>query len=251
MKKLGVLGNGISYSLSPEIHNSFAKEHGIDIVYEIFDIPVNPIGFIESFFNQGGVGLNITKPYKEIVAEKFSKDLNSVNCLYGKPINSSSTDGVGLLADLKSKNIETKDKNILIWGMGGAGISVVKEFSQNQTTFIANRSKEKISMIQNSFLNVEEYANQEIDLVIMCVEDIDHHTETQIRKINLSKDAYIYDINYTGNTLNIIKTLELVAKNRIFNGLGMLVEQAAESYRLWFNYSPSTENIKNFLDERL
>ena len=75
MKKLGVLGNGISYSLSPEIHNSFAKEHGIDIVYEIFDIPVNPIGFIESFFNQGGVGLNITKPYKEIVAEKFSKDL--------------------------------------------------------------------------------------------------------------------------------------------------------------------------------
>ena len=251
MKKLGVLGRGISYSLSPEIHKSFAKEHGIDIVYEIFDIPTDPIGFIENFFKQGGIGLNITKPYKEIAAKKFSRDLNSVNCLYGKPINSSSTDGAGLIADLKSKNIETQDKNVLVWGMGGAGISIVKEFSQNQITFIANRSKEKLSMIHNSFSNVEEYANQEIDLLIMCVQDIDQNTEKQIKKINLSKDAYIYDINYAGNTFSKIETLELVPKGRIFNGLGMLVEQAAESYRLWFNYLPSTENIKNLLNERL
>lgn len=251
MKKLGVLGKEISYSMSPEIHNSFAKEHGIDIAYEIFDIPSDPIGFIENFFNQGGIGLNITKPYKEIVAKKFSKDLNSVNCLFGRPINSASTDGIGLIADLKSKNIETKGKNILIWGMGGAGISIVKELSHNQTTYIANRSKEKLSIIQNSFLNIEEYANQEIDLVILCVQDIDQNTEKQIRQINLRKDAYIYDINYTGSTLNTIETLELVSKDRIFNGLGMLVEQAAESYRLWFNYSPSTEKIKNFLNERL
>ena len=52
MKKLGVLGREISYSLSPEIHNSFAKEHGIDIVYEIFDIPANPIDFIENFLTK-------------------------------------------------------------------------------------------------------------------------------------------------------------------------------------------------------
>ena len=101
--------------------------------------------------------------------------------MYGKPINSSSTDGAGLIADLKSKNIETQDKNILIWGMGGAGISILKEFSQNQITFIANRSKEKLSMIHNSFSNVEEYANQEIDLLIMCVQDIDQNTEKQIK----------------------------------------------------------------------
>ena len=50
-------------------------------------------------------------------------------------------------------------------------------------------------MIKNSFSNVEEYANQEIDLVIMCVQDIDQNTEKQIKKINLSKDTYIYDIN--------------------------------------------------------
>ena len=84
----------------------------------------------------------------------------------------------------------------------------------------------------------------------MCVQDIDQNTEKQIKKINLSKDAYIYDINYTGNTFSTIETLKLSHKDRIFNGLGMLVEQAAESYSCGLIIHLRLKH-KKFLNERL
>ena len=80
----GVLGRDISYSLSPKIHKLFAEEAGIDLNYEIYDVEDNPIPFIYNFFKEGGVGLNITKPYKEIVAQElesseFAEDTSGIN----------------------------------------------------------------------------------------------------------------------------------------------------------------------------
>ena len=125
--RTGVLGRDISYSLSPKIHKLFAEEAGIDLNYEIYDVEDDPIDFIWEFFKEGGTGLNITKPYKEIVAQEFSKNLDSVNCLYGNEINATSTDGSGFIADLNSKGISIEDKNILLFGLGGAGRSILKE----------------------------------------------------------------------------------------------------------------------------
>ena len=70
--KLGIVGKDIAYSLSPYIHSSFGKEADIQLTYDIFDLDAGPLEFIEKFFEEGGTGLNITKPFKEIVAERYS-----------------------------------------------------------------------------------------------------------------------------------------------------------------------------------
>ena len=70
--KLGIVGKDIAYSLSPYIHLSFGKEADIQLTYDIFDLDASPLEFIEKFFEEGGTGLNITKPFKEIVAERYS-----------------------------------------------------------------------------------------------------------------------------------------------------------------------------------
>ncbi len=104
MNKLGVIGNKISYSLSPDIHKLFAEQFGIEVDYQIYDLDEDPNLFIKKFFKSGGVGLNVTKPFKEIVAESFSTN-SSINCLYANGTKGTSTDGEGLINDLNSKNI--------------------------------------------------------------------------------------------------------------------------------------------------
>ena len=73
----------------------------------------------------------------------------------------------------------------------------------------------------------------------------------QIKNIKLLKDAVFYDINYKNDTIDMLKGLGLVQHMNFYDGLGMLVEQAAESYNLWFNFYPTTEPVKKILYERL
>ena len=251
MNRLGVLGKDISYSLSPEIHKNFASEHGTIIDYQIYDIPNDPVMFINDFFKHGGKGLNITQPYKEIVAKEYGGSFRSVNCLYGNPVQAVSTDGRGLISDLKSKMINIESKEILVWGMGGAGLSIACELSKNKKIFVANRTSQKLEDVKKYLNNVEIYAQQPVDLVVFCIQDLDDESINQIKNINLLKDAIFYDINYKNDTINMLKGLGLVQHMNFYDGLGMLVEQAAESYNLWFNFYPTTEPVKKILYERL
>ena len=243
----GVLGRDISYSLSPKIHKLFAEEAGIDLNYEIYDVEDNPIPFIYNFFNEGGVGLNITKPYKEIVAQEFSKNLGSVNCLYGKEIDATSTDGTGFIADIKSKNIEAEDKNILLFGLGGAGKSILKELKSAKNTYIANRNKDKIEELIQNNENLKKYSGEPVDLFISCAEKFDLESLNFVENINFEINGSIYDINYKNETNIILSEMAIIDEARLYNGLGMLVEQAADSFEHWFEHRPSTENIKKIL----
>ena len=180
----GVLGRDISYSLSPKIHKLFAEAAGIDLNYEIYDVEDDPISFIYNFFKEGGLGLNITKPYKEIVAQEFSKNLDSVNCLYGKEIESASTDGTGFIADIKSKNIKVENKNILLFGLGGAGKSILKELESAKNTYIANRNKDKIKKLIQNNEDLKKYSGEPVDLFISCAEKFDLESLNFIENIN-------------------------------------------------------------------
>ena len=242
----GVLGRDISYSLSPKIHKLFAEEAGIDLNYEIYDVEDDPIAFVYEFFKKGGIGLNITKPYKEIVAQEFSKSLDSVNCLYGNEINATSTDGSGFIADLNSKNVSIEDKNVLLFGLGGAGKSILKELSLAKNTYIANRSENKVELaIQND--NLKKYSGEPVHLFISCAEKFDLGALNFIENINFETNGRIYDINYKSETNIVLSEMSIVDESRLYNGLGMLVEQAADSFEHWFEHRPNTEEAKKIL----
>ena len=137
--KLGIVGKDIAYSLSPYIHSSFGKEADIQLTYDIFDLDAGPLEFIEKFFEEGGTGLNITKPFKEIVAERYSPlgdvSINTLSLETKADLNNNtvikgtSTDGAGLLEDLISRGINVKNKNVLLLGLGGAGYAIANFLS--------------------------------------------------------------------------------------------------------------------------
>ena len=250
MNKLGVIGNKISYSLSPDIHKLFAEQFGIEVDYQIYDLDEDPSLFIKKFFKDGGVGLNVTKPFKEIVAESFSTN-SSINCLYANGTKGTSTDGQGLINDLNSKNINIDKKNILIFGLGGAAKSIIESCADQAKVYVASRTKDTLDNVLNTYPNCSPYDGSKIDLIISCATSLDESSLNFLKEVNLSADSHVYDINYSNPTNKQIRDLALVSESNIYSGIGMLVEQAAASFFLWFGKRPNTKMVKDALNERL
>ena len=244
--KLGVLGKGISYSLSPEIHNFFSKQSNIDIEYKIYDIEKDSLSFIENFFKKGGHGLNITQPFKEEVGGFYNAPPSNILYKINNEIKADSVDADGLCADLSKKNINVNSgTRILLLGLGGAGISIINSSTFRKCNFVVwNRSKNKYKNIQRDFLEFKNNYDKKIDLVISCVSEMNNEISEIILNTNFQEFAHIYDINYKNETNTHYKKISL-KKNVSFNsGEGMLVEQAALSWRRWFGDKPDTSDVK-------
>jgi len=244
--KLGVLGKGISYSLSPEIHNFFSKQCNIDIEYKIYDIEKDSLSFIENFFKNGGHGLNITQPFKEEVGAFYNAPPSNILYKINNEIKADSVDADGLCADLSKKNIKVNSgTRILLIGLGGAGISIINSSTFRKCNFVVwNRSKNKYKNIQREFLEFKNNYDKKINLVISCVSEMNNEISEIILNTNFQEFAHIYDINYKNETNTHYKKISL-KKNVSFNsGEGMLVEQAALSWRRWFGDKPDTSDVK-------
>jgi shikimate dehydrogenase len=244
--KLGVLGKGISYSLSPEIHNSFSKQSNIDIEYKIYDIEKDSLSFIENFFKNGGHGLNITQPFKEEVGKFYNEPPSNILYKGDNEIKADSVDAEGLCIDLSKKNIKVNPgTRILLLGLGGAGISIINSSIFGKCNFVVwNRSKNKYKSIQRDFLEFKNNYDKKIDLVISCVSEMNNEISEIILNTTFQEFAHIYDINYRNETNTHYKNISL-KKNVSFNsGEGMLVEQAALSWGRWFGDIPDTSDVK-------
>ena len=251
MYKLGVVGKEISYSLSPQIYNEFAKQFDIKIDYQIYDIKDEPLAFVENFFENGGFGLNITKPYKEIFTQKIIDGPESINCIYQKGSKLKSTDGIGLVNDLKSKKIDYTRMNILVYGLGGASKSILNTIQTSGNIFVANRTEQKTEELIKTNPVLQKYNDESLDLVISCAQNLDLNTIKHFEHLNLSENSIFYDINYANQTNTMLEDIAIIQKNQFFNGLGMLVEQAAECFELWFDKKPAVEDVKYKLNEGL
>ena len=244
--KLGVLGKGISYSLSPEIHNSFSKQSNIDIEYKIYDIEKDSLSFIENFFKNGGHGLNITQPFKEEVGKFYNEPPSNILYKGDNEIKADSVDAEGLCIDLSKKNVKVNPgTRILLLGLGGAGISIINSSIFGKCNFVVwNRSKNKYKSIQRDFLEFKNNYDKKIDLVISCVSEMNNEISEIILNTTFQEFAHIYDINYRNETNTHYKNISL-KKNVSFNsGEGMLVEQAALSWGRWFGDIPDTSDVK-------
>ena len=257
--KLGVAGNPIEHSLSPFIHSRFAKQEKINLSYMPYRVePDNFNGFVTDFFSDPlARGLNITLPLKNLAAQiagnmseeaKHLKAVNTITKIDGI-LSLDSTDGVGFMEDLKSKNIDIAGKNILILGAGAAVQSILYKLLKGypNTISILNRSQDKAETLVNKYV---EYAN----LGSSLKEDV--HYDLIINGssagltgefiapegINFSSSTCFYDLNYSLESTPFCSWAK-EHSSQVFDGIGMLVYQAAQSFKLWFGKTPSIEYI--------
>ncbi len=264
MSRYAVIGNPVSHSKSPLIHQLFAAQSGIQLDYSAIEVAADNFdNFVEKFFQDGGAGLNVTVPFKEsafkLVQECSSRAqvARAVNTLY---INSSqqlcgdNTDGIGLLTDLKANcGIQLTGKNILILGAGGAvrGIlgMLIKELPGSIT--LLNRTLARAHALQQDFakianIDVHDYSssvNKQFDLIINATSAGLVSELPPVHASMIGPDCVCYDMVYGDKAAAFVLWARKHGAKVAVDGLGMLVEQAAESFYIWHGVKPQTAPV--------
>ena len=264
IKKFAVIGSPIDHSLSPKIHSIFAKELGIEITYEA--IKVEPMHFdssVNRLFDEGYAGLNVTLPLKELAfnfADELTEDSNlsgSVNTLWKEDgtIHGDSTDGRGLVRDLQERKINLKNKEIVILGAGGSAKAIIpsllkedpKRISIGNRTFVkAEKLVESFSSSKNkmNLFEMSENLNFKPNIIVNSTSAGIKDENIELPADILSKDAYVYDLSYSLEDTPFIKLVKSRGIEKYHDGIGMLIHQAALSFKIWNNQIPNTNISK-------
>lgn len=258
-----VFGNPIAHSKSPQIHQLFAAQTGQALRYEKRLAPLD--GFatsIHAFIAEGGRGANVTVPFKLeafALADELSPRaqaagaVNTLQFVDGK-ILGDNTDGIGLVHDiLHNANQAIQGKRILLLGAGGAARGALLPLLQQQPKelLIANRSLGNAQALLDDFSNpllaacaLTELATVEggFDLIINATSASLHATMPDLPTTIFKADALAYDMVY-GKELTPFLQFAQANRCRVRDGLGMLVEQAAEAFFIWRKQRPTTQEI--------
>lgn len=271
-----VMGNPIGHSKSPQIHTAFAKITDQDLLYSAILVPLD--GFdaaVDDFFRRGGKGLNITVPFKENAwryADAFSaraKRAQAVNTLIQQDdgtVLADNTDGVGMVRDITvNQNVAIEGKRVLILGAGGAVRGVLQPvLEQNPAEIvIANRTVSKAEALAADFADLGESACCENKLHACGFADVKGEFDLIINGTSASLAGELppipaacvtdktvsYDMMYGAETTVFNQWALDNGAAKAIDGLGMLVEQAAEAFRLWRDVLPQTQAVMNALRE--
>ena len=263
MNVYAVIGDPVSHSKSPLIHSLFAKQTGQSISYVAQKVVTEKFDeFVAKFFKEGGSGLNVTLPHKERAyklaksCDSGSKKAEAANTLFQNSageICAANTDGRGLVVDLKSNNgTEIKGKDLLLLGAGGAIrgalVSLVEEKPSSIT--IVNRTIAKADDLKIKFKNFARIETStykglkgDYDLIINGTSLGLTDGTPPLRDINVRQGAFCYDMFYSDEQTAFVRWAMANGAGKAIDGLGMLVEQAAESFLLWRGIRPETRKI--------
>ncbi len=265
-KNFAVIGNPIQHSLSPQIHRAFAQETGLHIEYEAILSPLDEFkNTIHQLIAQKLSGANVTLPFKKEAFQlatshsSHARIAEAVNMLEFKDdqIIGHNTDGIGLVRDLE-QNLDThlKNKKILLIGAGGAAEGVIYSMLEKKPSelTLTNRTIEKSNVIQNKMdvhaksfdvnLNVTEIAkcsHQYFDLIINATSASLSNAELHMNPKVFHEGCLAYDMMYGKETSFIREAKSQGSKTS--DGLGMLVEQAAEAFFIWHHIKPQTKSV--------
>ncbi len=268
MKKFAVFGNPIAHSVSPTIHQMFAKSCGEDIGYEKILVPLDSFAeALESFFSDPqAVGCNVTVPFKqqafEIAIDNSSaaKAAQAVNTLskdsHGK-IHGYNTDGMGLVRDLIAHDTDIKGKRILLIGAGGAARGAVMPLIEQFPAAIAvfNRTKEKaiemVDSLSHELLTVVDKTavnDFAADIVINSTSaSLSNALPEGVTPELFAGCELAYDMAYGKQRTTFMEYAEQHGARQQLDGLGMLVEQAAAAFTIWTAKSPDTAPVIQYL----
>lgn len=257
-----VIGNPIEHSKSPVIHAAFAQQTDQNIQYG--RILGNPDEFAEDvsqFIATGGKGLNVTVPFKEqayALTDQLSERAQvagAVNTLIVKEgtLHGDNTDGIGLVRDISERHqFQFADSHILLLGAGGASRGVLLPLLQTKpaSITIANRTLSKARALTRLVDNkkvvacgFDELAEHSFDLIINATAAGLQGEVPPIPSSCLAASGWTYDMMYASEPTAFVRWGQQNNAGKALDGLGMLVEQAAESFYLWRGVRPLTEPV--------
>lgn len=268
----GVFGHPVGHSLSPFIHGVFARDTGQQMTYRAYDVaPEEFTERVAGFFADGGRGLNITLPHK-IVAVEVAQELTAraahaaaVNTLALQGDNvllGDNTDGGGLVRDLcDNLGLIITLRRVLILGAGGATRGVLAPLLglEPAIVVIANRTPERAEALAAAFADLGvtqgvgfEYVGETpFDLIINATSASLSGDIPPIPAGAIGPQTVCYDLAYGRSAMAFVRWARQSGCVRAVQGLGMLVEQAAESFRLWRGVRPQTGQVLAALKARI
>lgn len=268
--KLGIFGNPVDHSLSPIIHQSFAKSVNLDIEYQKIKVDESFDKIAKEYFSKDLIGANVTVPCKKeafdfcTVKTKRAIRANAVNTIIKEndTLIGDNTDGTGFIMDLQRLKVELKDKRVLLIGSGGASSGVLLPLLDTdiKSLCITNRSFDKLENMIESLKSRVIKEDRDLILNKVCqvpISKLDNNFDIIINASssslynslpNIDDDIYknanvAYDLMYSkdGSTI-FTRHLQQLGIPYVFDGIGMLIMQAWESFYMWTQKRADVDN---------
>ena len=263
-----VMGNPIAHSKSPRIHTLFAEQTGQRIEYTA--ILVDPGGFdqaVGNFAAAGGKGLNVTVPFKREAWEfvdtrspraEYAGAVNTIKIEHKGGLFGDNTDGIGLVTDITANlGLALQGRRVLLLGAGGAARGVLGPLLEHdlQHLYLANRTPDRaVDLVEELSGRTtgtatlegggfEHLAGQSFDVVINATAASLQGEALDLAEEILAPGALCYDMMYGTEPSAFLRWAEAAGAGRWVDGLGMLVEQAAESFYIWRGVRPETAPV--------
>lgn len=264
--RYAVFGNPVAHSKSPQIHQRFAAQENAQIEYErILAEPGAFAAAAEKFFAEGGQGANVTVPFKteayDWVDERSPRAeaagaVNTVIPLGGGRFRGDNTDGEGLTGDITgAQGVAVRNKRILVLGAGGAVRGVVPALLAQQpaSLTVANRTEAKAQELAARFgvkaAPLDKLPAGAFDIVINGTSGGLGGEIPAVASAVFSACELAYDMVYGAAAQAFLDFARRSGAQKTVDGLGMLVGQAACSYRLWRGFTPDTEAVIRYMKE--
>lgn len=260
--RYAVIGNPVAHSKSPEIHAWFALQTRQNLQYERLLAPLDGfVATVRNFISQGGRGANVTVPFKleahalaNVLTER-ARAAGAVNTLKFEAdvIEGDNTDGIGLVTDIeKNAGVPIAGKKVLLLGAGGAARGVVLPLLLEKPAelVIANRTQSRAIELVRQFSNTEgnfhasDFAAlaSPFDIVINATSASLSADMPDIPGAVFGRNTLAYDMMY-GKQATVFMQFAAQCGAVTRDGLGMLVEQAAESFLFWRGVRPDTAAV--------
>lgn len=264
MDHYAVFGNPIQHSLSPFIHQLFAAQTQQELIYTKVLVPLTDFAKDLMYFqSQGGRGLSVTSPFKQeafqlmdSVTERaaLAKAVNTI-CIHpdGSRLGDN-TDGIGLIYDLiNGHKLDIQRKKILILGAGGAVRGILAPLLSHSPEHItvANRTLETANQLIKEFAalgslsacSLSNIDRTSFDIIINSISAGAQGEALILPTYFIHEKTFCYDLVYSKHDTPFLRWAKKAGVTRLTDGLGMLVEQAAEAFYLWRGVKPNTSQI--------
>ncbi|MCL2643944.1 MAG: shikimate dehydrogenase [Betaproteobacteria bacterium] len=274
MDRYALIGHPVEHSKSPLIHATFARQTRQELNYQPLLAPLD--GFsdtVRMFRAEGGRGANITVPFKIEACSlatrlteraKLAGAVNTLTFINGDIVGDN-TDGIGLVRDLLvNLACPLAGRHVLLLGAGGAARGALFPLFQTKpvSLTIANRTVERAQELRAAFAphagqtaftagSFKDLGGWEFDVVINATSASLEKQALPLPNNIFAPDAFVYDMMYGAGNTPFLAWAQAAGVTRLSDGLGMLVEQAAESFALWRGVRPKTTLVLNSLRRKL